>query len=513
MRNHILLFLFLVILNSILVNGQVSTQLATITVGSPVNSGGLGISFDGKVMPNGTLFFSGSPDGLRKAIWKSNGTVAGTSKVVEEPSQFGNDWDQVIYTDAGVLVYDNNTWKILKQDQTALSVIQGMPNLRLNNLTVNQDESYYMTFKSGNDIILYSAEKNLLNIKNIGSFNPIGNSIEMSSGNYGAVTFNDNVFASDSPYIYLKSRNASLLLLDFIKEYFPTATDVTSGFMFNEFLFVNFAEPGNSNSNKIINLKNNETGASPYIRTVLAFHDYNTHVIIVTDRDVYKVNKTNYSSTTIFDNVFAFTPILFLGNKLYIIGREGNDENIVEINLDANSYSILPNSKTGSSFYSSKFFQFKNEFYYISQSTHQLLNKYNFVNASTTIVDTLSLRTGATVEHSLFEVNNRLVFSKRLGFLQHEPFVLGSGTSSTINASLKKLIVYPTLAQNEIFVEAPEGESFLNRQCYISDNAGKLYNINITPENSFDISSLPKGNYQGILSSEKSNYVLRFIKI
>ncbi len=513
MRNHILLILFVGLLNSILLNGQVSTQLATITEGSPVNSGGLGYSFDGKVMPNGTLLFTGSPNGSRKGIWKTNGTVAGTSKVVEETNQFGNDWDQVIYTDDGVLINDNNTWRILKQDQTALSVIQGMPNLRLNNLTKNQDGSYYMTFTSGNDIILYAAEKNLVNIKNIGSFNPTGNAVVMSSGNYGAVTFNDNVFTSDTPYIYLKSRNESLLLLDFIKEYFPTATDVTSGFMFNEFLFVNFAEPGNSGNYKIINLKNNETGASPYIRKVLAFHDYNTHVIVVTDRYVYKVNKTNFTSTEIFDNVFAFTPILFSGNKLYIIGNEGNDENIVEINLDTNLFSILPNSKTGSSFYFSKFFQFKNEFYYISQSTHQLLNKYNFVNASSTVVDTLSLRTGATVEHSLFEVNNRLVFSKRLGFLQHEPFVLGSGTSSTLNASLKKLIVYPTLAQNEIFVEAPEGESFLNSQCYISDNAGKMYNINITPENSFDISSLPKGNYQGILSSEKSNYVLRFIKM
>ena len=464
-------------------------------------------------MSNGILFFSGSPNGLRKAVWKSNGTIAGTSKVVEEPNQFGGDWHQVIYTDAGVLIYDKNTWKILKQDQTVLSVVQGMPNLWLNAISVNQDESYYMTFISGSDKILYYADRNLDNIKNLGSFDPKGSSVVLNSGNYGAVTYNYNVFENDTPYIYLKDRNASLLLLDFVKEYFPTASSVTSGFMFNEFLFVDFAVPGNLNNYKIINLQKNETGESPYIRKVLAFQDYNDHIIIVTDRYVYKVNKANFSSTTIFNNVFSFTPILFLGNKLYIIGFDGNDENIIEINLDENLYLILPNSKTGSSFYLSKFLQFKNEFYYISESTHQLLNKYDFVNSSTTIVDTLSLNTGATVEHNLFEVNNRLVFSKRLGFIQHEPFVLGSGTSSTLVAPLKKLLVYPTLAQDQIFIEVPEGESFLNSKCYISDNAGKIYYINITPENSFDISVLPKGNYQALLSSEKSNYVLKFIKI
>ena len=86
------------------------------------------------------------------------------------------------------------------------------------------------------------------------------------------------------------------------------------------------------NNYKIINLQKNETGESPYIRKVLAFQDYNDHIIIVTDRYVYKGKQKQTSHQPQFSIMyFLFTPILFLGNKLYIIGFDGNDETLLKL--------------------------------------------------------------------------------------------------------------------------------------------------------------------------------------
>jgi hypothetical protein len=511
MKNYFALALMFIFAATI--NAQVSTQLATITVGSPNNSAGLGVSFQGEVLADGNLYFTGSSNGLRLAIWMTNGSKQFTSLVVQEASMFGGDWERIIYTKEGVLIFEKNVWKILRAGQNSLSVLTGMPNSYLNEILKTANGEYYMMFKSNSDLVLYTAAANFTDVRKIGSFNPTGSSISTTCGTHGAVTYNTNVFQNDTPLLYIKSLNKIMTLLEFIKTIDPAAQEAKDGYMHDEFLIVNYSTPNNSGLRKIINLSTMVTANFMFFRNLLEFKNYGTHFLMITQEDIIKVKRSDMSSHLLFSDVFAFTPTTIINNKLYIIEYKNNKESIAEIDLDLNKVVSLPNSDTGKNFYSSKFLSFKDEFYYIKENTHQLLMKYDFFTKTSKVIDSLSLDTGATVNHNLFEVNGRLVFSKRLGFLQHEPFVLGDGTTSVNETKVRFVDVWPVPAQNEITISLPSRTLKENENFTVTDMYGRVFSLTSGADNNIDITNLPSGLYFGFLNTNFESFRIKFVKV
>lgn len=492
-------------------NAQVSTQLATITVGSPNNSAGLGVTFNGQLLSDGFLYFEGSPNGVKKSIWKTDGTKSGTKLVVEESNTFGYDWERIIFTQEGVLIFDNKVWKILRSTQNALSILPNMPSANIDFIAKSTDGNYYATFKVNNDLILYRFDENFSNIQQIGPFNPIGNSIVTTCGNYGAVSYNNNVFQIDIPLIYLKNTDKITPLLDFIKTFDPSATEAKDGIMHDDFLIINYATTNNNSVRKIINLANMEIKNFQFFRNIIEFKNYGEYFIMITKEDVIKIKKSDLSSQYLFSDVFAFTPTALIKNNLYLIQYVNNKESIVEINLDDNKVNSLPNSETGVNYYNSKFLVYKDEFYFLRENSHQLLIKYDFNNQTSQTIDTLSVRTGATVNHNLFVVKGNLVFSKRLGFLQHEPFVLGGGTTSTITIPESTLTVFPIPANNELYIHLPNEETSEDYKSRIYNLNGNGYDLSVN-NGKIDISNLTAGLYFGEIFTSSKKYIFKFIK-
>lgn len=494
-------------------NAQVSTQLATITVGSPNNSAGLGISFDGQVLSDGFLYFEGSPNGLKKSIWKTDGTKIGTKLVVEEASTFGNDWERIIFTKDGILVFDKKVWKLLRSNQNSLVVLSNMPSAIIDYFMPITNGEYFATFRVGNDLVLYSITQNFSNVQQIGSFNPSGNSILTTSGTHGAVTYNNNVFGTNTPMIYLKSQNKITTLIDFVKTIDPSVVEAKEGLMHDEFLILNYATSTNSFVRKIVNLATMEIKDFQNFRNLLEFKNYGDYFIMITKEDVIKIKKDDLSNQNLFSDVFAFTPTALIKNKLYLIEYINNKESIVEINLDDNKINALPNSETGTNFYDSKFISYKDEFYFLKENSHQLLMKYDFNTQTAKTIDSLSLNTGATVIHNLFSVKGNLVFSKRLGFLQHEPFVLGAGTTSTKDLNVEFLAVFPVPAQNEINLDIPLEDYAGNYTCRIINMSSNDSQSCLVSNNRLEISHLSTGSYIGEVIVGSQNYFFKFVKI
>lgn len=172
----------------------------------------------------------------------------------------------------------------------------------------------------------------------------------------------------------------------------------------------------------------------------------------------------------------------------------------------------MPDAVTGTNFYTSKIEYFKNELYYLGESDHQILYKYDFVNDSPITVDTLSLSTGATVVHALIKVNDKLVISKRLGSLQHEMFVLGNGGASSISEIVaKKLEVNPTLASDIISIDMESIKG--NEQALIFDINAQLVSKLDVFNGQIDVSNLMASKYFGFIEEGNVLYRFQFVKI
>jgi hypothetical protein len=139
--------------------------------------------------------------------------------------------------------------------------------------------------------------------------------------------------------------------------------------------------------------------------------------------------------------------------------------------------------------------------------------KYDFNTQTAKTIDSLSLNTGATVIHNLFSVKGNLVFSKRLGFLQHEPFVLGAGTTSTKDLNVEFLAVFPVPAQNEINLDIPLEDYAGNYTCRIINMSSNASQSCLVSNNRLEISHLSTGSYIGEVIVGSQNYFFKFVKI
>jgi len=491
---------------------QVSTRLATITEGSPTNSGGLGVTFTGDIMDDGYLYFKGSSNGLRESIWRTDGTVDGTSRVLQEGNQFGGNWNQVLFHEQGVFIYEGGSWYILNKETLSTELVSTMPSEKIRNLQKVSDDLYYFNIKRNDQIVLFSSNSTFTEVNEIGEIHEDTFPLFLSAGTEGASIFSPNSFLEDTPTVYLKESNEILLLEDYLSTLSISVNSITYAYIRDQYMFISYKDENNFFIHQAIDMTENTVHDIDYINEPIEYFDFEDDLIIVTEREVVAFDKIEKSMRTLYDGVFGFTPIRLINDKLYFLTRDNSSfsEKIVEVDLTNDSNRELEGANTGNFFYNSKFEFYNNEFYYIGESDYQILYKYDFVSNSPVLVDTLSERTGATVVHALREVNNELVISKRVGFLQHEPYVLGDGIVNNLQGiETEEVKVRPTVSSNMIYVDVPN----INSKSLIYSADGTLISTLYVNNKELNISSLKAGSYFGILETEDKRYMYRFIKI
>lgn len=514
MRRITFLLFFLLFTFSIS-DAQETTRLVTITEGSPNNAAGLGQTFFGKVLDDGNLYFRGSSNGLRDALWFTNGTISGTSKLIEESNDFGGNWGQVRMLDEGFLFLENDEWNIYSVETNSIELLSNLPNERIFDINKLSDGSYIFSTEREEDVILFTGDASLTEITEIGNFHPDEYTALMTSGPEGAIVFNSNPFQEEFSGIYLKSTGEIMSIEDYFSSLSLTISDFSYGYIFDEFLVVSYRDSDNFSKNSIINMTDNSIADFSYIWEPIEYHQYGDELLIITQREVISINKNDLSHTVLFDNVFPFSVSELFEDKLILIGRgEGFTENLVEVNLTDKTSRFLENGITGSSFYNCKMKSYKGEFYYLSEDSHQLLMKYDFDNNTSVVVDTLSVNTGATVVHALEVVNDELVISKRIDFLQHEMYALGDGLSSNVAyLNINKVDVYPSVSSSTITLKIDPLVISKQYELFIYDMNGNLVCRQKLVADKLDISSIPTSKYVGLIKSETQIYRFDFLKI
>ena len=493
---------------------EVSTQLVTITEGDAFNSAGLGVTFRGEIMSDGNLYFQGSSNGFRESIWKTDGSISGTSRIIREDSDWGGDWDQKLFIDQGIIINEDGSWLILRPGSSALEALNNLPVERFQSIDKVSDGSYYITVERDDNIVLYTSSADFSDVNEVGIVHPDVSFLLLTAGDAGAVILSTNTFTDDSPLVYLKATNSIQPLEDYIGS-LSLSIDISTliyAYIHNQYMFLSYRDEDGFFQDKVVDMVNMTSNDFEYINEPLAYYNFENQLIIVTKREVVSLNTVDMSSSELYGNVFGFTPVEKVDDKIYFIKRENTIESLVELNLSDGSARDLPGAETGSSFYNSKIEYYKNELYYIGESDYQILYKYDFDAESPVLVDTLSKRNGATVVHALIEVNDELVISKRFNNVQHEMFVLGDGTPSSLSKiNAEELIVRPTLSSDFISIDFNNLRG--DAQALIFDMNGQLVSKTIVPNGQLDISIFVSGKYYGFIEQDNKLYRFQFIKM
>ena len=494
------------------INAQVTTKLANIIVGDPNNSSGLGYSFQGSILSDGYLYFRGSGNGLQQAIWKTKGTAATSSKVIEETNIFGSEWDYFSFMNEGVLVQKGNTSQILEAGKTSFRNLSTFPAASIDYFEPSGDGRYYFTTSVGNMQVLYSTD--LYNdTKMLGEFHPNQSSLHFTAGIEGAVIYNPNSFVQDFPKIYLKKENSIMDVNEYLAQWF-TVSDLTYAYIIDKFLIVSFKDNNNFFRNKIINMDSKAVNDFSFTRKLIKYFTHNDDIYLVTESAVVKINRNTMENKVVYDEVYAFTPTIMAEDKIYIIG-EGNTglNSIIQLDLTIDKANVLDNAPTGESFYSNKFAFHQGSFYYIQNTpTNQLLNKYNFVTNTTKVIDTLSYYTGAIVEHALVSLGDKLVVSKRIGPFSHELYVLNN-TTSTITLKQNSLSIIPNITQSSVNINVGDNTLIDGIEANLFDISGRVQISPMIRNGNLDVSTLSSGLYYGKFFYENTIYNFSFVKM
>jgi hypothetical protein len=506
------LFLFLLIN---FMYGQVWTQLAEITEGSPTSPGGLGQVFLGAKMSDGNLYFRGSSNGSRRAIWKTDGTVAGTNKVVEEASTFGSNWSQIFMTEVGVLLNEDDAWKILQAGNPSFTNVAGLPDENIHQISRSTDDAYFITTQRNDQYILHSANSTLTSTTEIGTFHPQMNFISLYAGTEGVIIFSTDSFVDDAPMVYLRASGEMQTMEAYMSSLSLTLSSFTYGYIYDKFMFVSYKDEDNFFRHKVIDMSTGQVEDFLFIRDPLAYYHVGGKIIMLTEREVVSFDPETMTHEVLYDDVYPFTVSTLYGDKLYCIGEiENNQQNILEVDLSNGTATHLDGALIGNFFYNCQMLWYQDEFYYLAKTDYTYLMKYDFENNEPIVVDSLSQSTGATIGHALESVNDQLVVSLREGFLQHELYVLGDGgVSSTSTVNMKQLEVYPTVANESITFAFPDGLNTLNSGTVsIFNYAGRLVNVSNIKGHTLNVASLPAGTYLGIIEAKNERYRFQFVK-
>jgi len=419
---------------------QNCNQLSQIIETGIQNSGGLGQDFTGAKGPDGILYFRGSSDGIRLSVWSTDGTEDGTRMVIEDESEWGNSWREVLLSETAAFVSVDNDWHKLLHGEKELIPLPEFGNRKYQELVEAPDGWYYFTGQAGAGYysVRYNPETDeVVDLDRVYKFSP---KVVTFAGTEGAL-FTNPIFSE--PNVYLKESNEVLALNEYITSLGRIASKSKGGYIHEEFMYAALKDADNYNDYVLVNMKTKEIKESPFLGNPLQSYDFEDYFILISSTGVTKINKSDLSTEELFDDVHAFFNDVYpwhtsviLGNQLLLRARIGENNNpIVSINLDTDEVVTLPDSEVGELFIRSKFLVHNDQFHYISQrEDDQVLHSYDFEAGVSTTIETLSVNSSSMpINHALESVKGNLVASKRYDFTQHELFQCDAETSEILS--------------------------------------------------------------------------------
>ncbi len=474
-------------------------------IGQPpiFNASGLGVTFTGIVADDGYLYFRGSVNGTRRSIWKSDGTAAGTTMVIQEANTFGNNWDNTHFVKEGVFIQDDEDWMFLAAGDNQITMLPSFEQRDLNSISNGLDGVYYF---SGDGTIEYDIMSN--STKVISTFE----SNELSQGELALL------FGS---YIYLKGTEEVLLVRNFLSTLNYETNVVNAASVYGKYLYVSFTDtsgPFTDFKDVVFNLETNEeSNISGIVQGDITHIENEDFVYFIGSTDVVKVDKNQFSASTVYEDKFPFSPMIIFNDQLMLAGENPNFNNevqVVSIDVNTDQVNYLTNAPLGVFFYNSRFLEFENNFYYIAEEGNSnVLNVYNFQAEEPVRVDVLSVVTGATVRHGLEKVQGQLVSSRRYNNLQHELAFCDGGIVSVDNPTAAPLLsVFPSPAFD--YLEFSESDLNLSgKEVRIYDMLGSTSDQRTIDSNGLlNVSDLIPGLYFGTLMVDGENRSFKFFK-
>ncbi len=474
-------------------------------IGQPpiFNASGLGVTFTGKVADDGYLYFRGSVNGTRRSIWKTDGTAAGTTMVIEEANTFGNNWDNIHFVKEGVFIQDDDDWMFLAAGDNQITMLPNFEQRDLNSISNGLNGVYYF---SGDGTLEYDIINNTTKV--ISTFE----SNELFQGEF-ALLFGLS--------IYLKETEEVFLLRNFLSTFNYQTNVVNAASIYGKYLYASFTDstgPFTEFIDVVFDMETNEeSNISGIVQGDITHIENDDFIYFIGSTDVVKVDKNEFSASTIYEDKFPFSPMIIFNDQLMLAGENPNFNNevqVVSIDVNTDQVNYLTNAPIGVFFYSSRFLEFENNFYYIAEEGNSnVLNRYDFQANEPVNIDVLSVVTGATVRHGLEKVQGQLVSSRRFNNLQHELAFCNDGIVSVADQSAPPLLsVFPSPAFDHL--EFSESDiSVRGEKVMIHNMLGSIADQRTIDSNGLlNVSDLMPGFYFGTLTVDGENRSFKFFK-
>ena len=338
--------------------------------------------------------------------------------------------------------------------------------------------------------------------------------LHLTASEHGAVVFNTDAFTVDVPMYYRSSTSEILNLADYLAN-FKNITEVRHAYLVDQYMYLQVIEDG-SQKNYTFDVISESFFPFQFIREIVEDYDYGDYKYIFTETEIIKFNTSDYSYEELFDDVFPFSTFLRDGQYVYFIGSVTFGEELVyRLDMETDEIYQLPGAMTGSNFYNGRFAKYNEEFYFLSSDgLSQYLNKYDFDNEETILVDTSAIENGAvTVAAAMEVVNGKLIVSEFRSQEGHELHYLGTPGASSIHSQTirqESITASPTITKNSFYLISDI--DFTGKQMNLYDQLGKLVLTRKMTNQQVDIQQLPAGQYWGIIRDDNIQYTFKVIR-
>ena len=476
---------------------------------TPVNTQtGLSQIFNGDLLNDGNVYFLGSHDGIKRDLWRTDGTSNGTFKIIGEGNP--GSWKTVRFVEDGVFLQMGDVLAFYKA---------GMFPVR--NLGAFEDLSFVQPEKMDTSRYIFLAERNdtacLIHtdltadgsfmLGDIGLYNGF---MQMYAGPYGAVVYNTNAFVDYEPMMYDAMADTILQVREFLAPY-KSVTSVNKVAMYQHYLFLEVSEGGTQRY--VFDLRSHTFYPGQYFFGVIErFYKHGDDLIIVSEREITRMDTTTYAFKEFTEEVFPLGTHLVDGDRIYYHGYSTNDTVYVfALDLVEEKITRLPHGQIGKNFYNSQFAIHDEELYYLRDfGPTTFLTRYDFNDSLALDIDSITVRNGGLVIYNaLIEVKGELLVSKFNPEEWHELYYLEE-TTKTEEPIMTEVRVFPNPCGDWLTIDVPE---LFEGDVWITDAKGQIMTRLNYVDGRLDTAALPDGVYYGYLETNNEVYRFSFVKM
>ena len=495
---------------------QDCSELFIITEGQAVNAGGVGTTFNGKVADDDNLYFIGSTNGLRKSLWKTDGTAIGTSKVIEDESSFGSNWDNYHLIEEGFLIQDNDNWSLITTGNNEIISLIEFEEVDFEWISESSDGTYYLAGETDSGILAIEFDPNTLITNQLGHVHPNTSKMNIYAGDHGVLFYAKNSSLDSETAVLIKATGELLKIGEYLATLGYAVDDYNGGYIHGKYMYASFRNDQNQFDHIIVDMASGEaTPVDGTIQGTIQSIEHDNNIYFKGSNKVIKLDTENFVTTSVFNDIFPFSPMTIFNNQLILVGENSSNNTfqIASIDMSTDEINYLPQADIGAGFLNSKFLEYNNDFYYIATDNQEnFLYKYDFVNEEPILINVLSEVTGATVVHALEKVQDRLVSSIRFDLLQHELAFCSGTIDGIIEPKFTELSVFPSPSSDYLIIDGLDKTGTQN-DIKIFNAVGEMMIIRTTDTHGkMNVSDLVAGLYYGSFTMDEESFVFRFVK-